>query len=223
MSMRQSMRPNLAESDFVNPGSSTSSRNPGRNIASTQLHRSPPPRKITNVGPKSAVHSCHAHQTESSPPEYSDAYTILAGADHVPIINNLFRLNDPTNEDDVPSHIMRALLWFYIACDVFLREQAKNAVMNQIIERTDRLMDRRIFAVADHFQYVWENTGPESKLRKYALEACAAKASPADLADMTRHPLEFFHELAVLHTRIRDRVPSGLPGLRAAMARPWWR
>ncbi|KAK5740091.1 hypothetical protein LTR17_004803 [Elasticomyces elasticus] len=135
-------------------------------------------------------------------------------------INNLFRLNDPSNEDDIPSHIMRALLWFYVACDVFLDEQAKNAVMNQIIERTDRLMNRCIFAAADHIQYVWENTGPESKLRKYVLETCAAKASPADLADMTRYPPEFFHELAVLHTRIRDNVPSGLPGLRATMARP---
>ncbi|KAK3656305.1 hypothetical protein LTR56_003006 [Elasticomyces elasticus] len=135
-------------------------------------------------------------------------------------INNLPGLYDLSDQEGYPSHVMRALLWLYVACDVFLDEQAKNAVMNQIIERTDRLMNRCIFVAADHIQYVWENTGPESKLRKYVLETCAAKASPADLSDMTRYPPEFFHELAVLHTRIRDNVPSGLPGLRATMARP---
>ncbi|KAK5692150.1 Ankyrin repeat and BTB/POZ domain-containing protein 1 [Elasticomyces elasticus] len=231
---------------------------------------------ITPSQPRAAVCQYYAHQSEPPPPDYSDAYTILAGVDHVPIvvhkdtlcrgaeyfaaacseawqngdkektvtveavhpstmrtyihwkytrkfdlcINNLSRTFDPTDEADIPSHVMRALLWLYVACDVFLDEEVKNAVMDQIIQRTDRLINRCIFADADHIHYVWDNTGPDSKLRKYVLEACAAKASPADLADMTRYPLEFFHELAVLHTRIRDRVPCGLPGLRAAMARP---
>ncbi|KAK5732058.1 hypothetical protein LTR17_010894 [Elasticomyces elasticus] len=134
--------------------------------------------------------------------------------------NNLPHPYDIPDKAGYQSGVMRALLWLYVACDVFLDEDAKNAVIDHIIEWTDELKDRCIFTAADHIHYVWENTGSGSKLRKYVLESCAAKASPADLADITRYSPEFFHELAVLHTRIRDNVPGGLPGLRATMARP---
>ncbi|KAK4892950.1 hypothetical protein LTR27_008678 [Elasticomyces elasticus] len=134
--------------------------------------------------------------------------------------NNLSRPHDITDKAGYQSGIMRALLWLYVACNVFLDQDAKNAVIDHIVEWTDELKDRCIFTVADHIHYVWENTGSDSKLRKHVLVSCAAKARPLDLADMAKYPPEFFHELSILHTTIRGYVPSGLPALRATMARP---
>ncbi|KAK5679249.1 hypothetical protein LTS10_008064 [Elasticomyces elasticus] len=215
---RQSMRPDLADSEFVNPA--------GPDHIPLVVHKDTLCRgadyfiaaclEAWQNGEKEKTVTVEAVQSSTMKMYIHWKYTQKLDLN----INNLPGLHDLTDQEGYPSHVMRALLWLYVACDVFLDQQAKNAVMDQIIERTEHLTKRCIFAAADHILYVWENTGPDSKLRKYVLECCAARMRVTNLVDMTTYPPEFFHELVVLHTTIRDNVMTGLPGLRATMARP---
>ncbi|KAK5710531.1 hypothetical protein LTR15_012949 [Elasticomyces elasticus] len=108
-----------------------------------------------------------------------------------------------TDQDDESTHILRALLRLYVACDIFIDDNAKNGVMDCIIIAAGEWNDGCGFVQADHISYVWKNTTTESKLRKFVLDSCVCRAKQDDLSDRNQFPPEFFHELALRYCSTR--------------------
>ncbi|KAK4892947.1 hypothetical protein LTR27_008675 [Elasticomyces elasticus] len=113
-------------------------------------------------------------------------------------VNNLPPSPDLAAEvQNYPHLVIRALLWFYVACDMFLDDDAKNAAINEIARRADGWKKGCIFTFEDHIKYVWDNTAPGSKLRTYLLDDCMVSSRSERLRCITDCPPEFVLDFAV--------------------------
>ncbi|KAK4950097.1 hypothetical protein LTR10_011074 [Elasticomyces elasticus] len=116
---------------------------------------------------------------------------------------NLSMKNLPSSPDlaaevqSYPHLVLRALLWFYVACDMFLEDDAKNAAIDEIARRADTWKNGCIFTFEDHIKYVWDNTAPGSKLRTYLLDDCMVSSRSERLRRITDCPPEFILDFAV--------------------------
>ncbi|KAK5740088.1 hypothetical protein LTR17_004800 [Elasticomyces elasticus] len=119
-------------------------------------------------------------------------------------VRSKIAMPSPSEHDDKLTRVMRALLRVYVACDIFLDDNAKNSVMACILVRSSEWSDGCIFTAADHISYVWRNTPPESKLRRFVLDTCVLQARQEELSESTRFPPEFFHELALRYCSSRQ-------------------
>ncbi|KAK4950102.1 hypothetical protein LTR10_011079 [Elasticomyces elasticus] len=94
------------------------------------------------------------------------------------------------------SDMMRALLCLYVACDLFLDDEAKNATRKEIMALSNQWKKGCIFSRIEFLEYVWKHTKPDTPLRNYVLDSCAAKGKLGDFGDDHEEPPHgFFREL----------------------------
>ncbi|KAK5679255.1 hypothetical protein LTS10_008070 [Elasticomyces elasticus] len=119
--------------------------------------------------------------------------------------------------------VLRAYLWLYVACDAFLDDDAKNAVMDSIVELCwpseeeyiSNPNDYVLSSSPEFIHYIWENTDAESKLREFLLDTCVGELTAEQLGNAARYPSDFADELAVLRTVVRENKAKELYAKKA--------
>ncbi|KAK5705930.1 hypothetical protein LTR17_021221 [Elasticomyces elasticus] len=107
------------------------------------------------------------------------------------------------------SDMMRALLCLYVACDLFLDDEAKNATRKEIMALSNQWKKGCIFSRIEFLEYVWKHTKPDASLRNYVLDSCAAKGKLGDFGnDYEEPPHGFFRELVERYTVVRHERAS---------------
>ncbi|KAK3635435.1 hypothetical protein LTR56_014719 [Elasticomyces elasticus] len=110
--------------------------------------------------------------------------------------------------------VLRAYIWLYVACDAFLDDDAKNAVMDSIVELCWPSEEEYISNPNDYVLSS-NNTDAESKLREFLLDNCVGELTAEQLEDTRRYPSDFADGLAVLRTIIQDDKTKGLYAKKA--------